>query len=106
MEGTILFEIALNFLVRNYFTTMQKCYGIQECGSDVDYVLIIPTHSCESVRQFFHAAAVKVTLLVCILLRMFLNSVPSEHTLKKNFKVHYEATFFFTIETLNRARWS
>lgn len=81
MEGTIVFEIVLNFLVRNYFTSMQKHY--HECEFEMDYVLIIPTHSCESVKKFFHAAAVKVLFLLYIILEVFYFCTKSTHFEKK-----------------------
>lgn len=99
MEGTIVFEIVLNFLVRNYFTSMQKYHELYECEFEMDYLLIIPTHSCESVKNFFHAAAIKVLFLLYIILEVFYFGTKSTHLEKKISKCVMKVDFFYYRDT-------
>lgn len=61
IDGTIVFEAAFDFLVQKFFAILQNRCKVS-IEPLINYVLIVPTHSNESIRQFVHRAAVKVIL--------------------------------------------
>lgn len=61
IDGTIVFEAAFDFLVQNFIAIFENRYN-ELINPLIYYVLIVPTHSNESIRQFVHRAAVKVIL--------------------------------------------
>lgn len=75
IDGTIVFEAAFDFLVRKFFAifaNLQNFYNELD-NPLINYVLIVPTHCNERIRQFVHRAAVKVILSSTYKIDHFLN---------------------------------
>lgn len=95
MEGMIVFEIVLNFLVRNYFISMQKYYELYECEFEMDYLLIIFIYFCESVKKFFYVVVIKVLFLFYIIFEVFYFGIKLMYFEKKILKCVMKVDFFY-----------
>lgn len=71
IDGTIVFEAAFDFLVQNFFASLQNRCSIP-IEPFINFVLIVPTHSNEKINQFVHRAAVKVIFIVNVEIDHFL----------------------------------